>query len=241
MKQGSLIHPGYSERLGRFLGGAPGIYRHWVTRETARLTLFCILAIVFGAGSYGAVIGSWREPMQAVYTGIKLPLVILLTTLGNALINGMLAPLLGLNTSFRQTSLIVLMTFAIACIILGALAPVALFLIWNTPALGRDTRLGSLEYQFLQLMLAACIAYAGTMGNLQLLPLLSEWTASVRAARRVLLAWLAVNLLLGSQICWLLRPFIWDPARPIEFIGREYFRGSFFETVFDAVRRIIFP
>lgn len=241
MKQGGLLYPAFSERFARFLRGEPGIYRHWLTEQTARLTWFCLLAIVVGAGSYGAVIGSWREPLQAVYTAIKLPLVILLTTLGNALINGMLAPLLGLNTSFRQTFLIVLMTFAIACIILAALAPVALFLIWNTPALGRDTQLASLEYQFLQLTLATCIAYAGTIGNLRLLPLLSEWTASIRAARRVLLAWLAVNLLLGSQICWLLRPFIWDPARPIEFIGREYFRGSFFETVFHAAKRLLFP
>ncbi len=24
------------------------------------------------------------------------------------------------------------------------------------------------------------------------------------------------------------------------FIGREYFRGSFFETVFEAIRRLVF-
>jgi hypothetical protein len=26
----------------------------------------------------------------------------------------------------------------------------------------------------------------------------------------------------------------------VEFIGREYFHGSFFETVFEAARRLIF-
>ena len=41
--------------------------------------------------------GSWASPLQSLYAGIKLPLVILLTTLGNGLLNGMLAPLLGLN------------------------------------------------------------------------------------------------------------------------------------------------
>ena len=33
----------------------------------------------------------------------------------------------------------------------------------------------------------------------------------------------------------------WDPARPVVFIGREYFHGSFYETVFEAARRLLFP
>ena len=71
--------------------------RGWVLSRRSWLISFCVLAIVVGAGLYGAVMGCWRDPLQAVYTGIKLPLVILLTTLGNGLLNGMLAPLLGLN------------------------------------------------------------------------------------------------------------------------------------------------
>jgi hypothetical protein len=198
------------------------------------------MAIVVGAGAYGAVMGSWRGPLQALYTGIKLPLAILLTTLGNGLLNGMIAPLLGLNTTFRQSLIIVLMTFAIASAVLGALSPVAWFVVWNTPPLMATTQLVSPEYGGLQLTLASFLALAGVMGNVQLVPLLCEWTGHLPAARRVLLAWLAGNLLLGSQICWVLRPFIWDPARPVEFIGREYFHGSFFETVFEAARRLMF-
>jgi hypothetical protein len=56
----------------------------------------------------------------------------------------------------------------------------------------------------------------------------------------VLLAWLAGNLLLGSQIAWVLRPFIWDPAGRVEFIGQQYFHGSFYETVLEALRRLLF-
>lgn len=61
-----------------------------------------------------------------------------------------------------------------------------------------------------------------------------------RGARKVLVAWLAGNLFLGSQICWVLRSFIWDSARPTRFIGREYFRGTFYETLFEAVKRLLF-
>lgn len=223
-----------------FLRAEPTRLREWVTQRPANLVGCCLAAVVLGAGTYGAVMGCWRDPWQALYTGIKLPLVILLTTLGNGLLNGMLAPLLGFNATFRQSLTIVLLTFATASIILGALSPVALFVVWNTPSLSGATQLSSPEYGFMQLTLAGLIASAGVAGNVHVLPLLTQWTRSAAVARKVLLAWLAGNLFLGSQICWILRPFIWDPAGPTRFIGREYFRGSFYETVFEAVRRLFF-
>jgi hypothetical protein len=226
--------------VGDFLRAGPERLHDWVRERPSRLIAFCVAAIVIGAGTYGAAIGSWREPLQALYTGIKLPLAILLTTLGNGLLNGMLAPLLGLNVTFRQSLVMVLFSFALTSVILGALSPVALFVVWNTPALSAATRLASPEYGFMQLVIAGFMAIAGVVGNVRLLPLLSQWTRSATVARKVLFAWLAGNLFLGSQICWVLRPFIWDPAGRVEFIGQQYFRGSFYETVLEAAYRLLF-
>jgi hypothetical protein len=228
---------GYS--LDRFLRADAAILRDWVVSRETGLLWVCVAAIIAGAGIYGFVIGSWRDAAQAAYTAIKLPLVLLLTTAGNGMLNGMLAPLLGLNVTFKQSLVLVLFSFSIASLILGALAPVALFIVWNTPPLSAGTRLTSAEYGLLQLVLAAFVALAGISGNLKLMPVLRQWTRSCQAAQRVLLAWLAANLFLGSQIAWVLRPFIWDPAGPSQFIGRQYFRGSFFETVFEAARRLL--
>src|SRR5256885_786597 len=63
-------------------------------------------------------------------------------------------------------------------------------------------------YGFMQLTAVVLIAYAGVMANLKLLPLLRELSGSALVARKVVFAWLAGNLLLGSQLCWNLRPFI---------------------------------
>jgi hypothetical protein len=225
--------------IGILLRAQPDDLRDWLKCWRVKRVLWCVALVVLGAGPYGAVMGAWRDGLQALYTGIKLPLAILLATLGNALLNGMLAPLLGLNLTFRQSLLMVLMTFAIAAVVLGALSPVAAFVVWNTPPLTAATRLVSTEYGLLQLTLVAFIAYAGIIGNLSLMPLLRLIGGSPGVARKVLLAWLGANLLLGSQICWVLRPFIWDPARPVEFLGPEYLRGSFYETVFEAARRLL--
>jgi len=228
-------------RVSALLRAEPATLSESLKRSRTESLLWCVGVVIVRAGFYGAVMGAWRDLLQAFYTGIKLPLVILLTTLGNALLNAMLAPLLGLNLSFRQCLLVIFMTFTIAAIILGGLSPIAAFVVWNTPPLAAETRLVSPEYGLLQLTHVAFIAFSGVMGNLCLAPLLRLWSGSAAIARNVLLAWLAVNLLLGSQICWVLRPFIWDPARPVEFLGPEYLRGSFYETVFEAARRLMIP
>jgi len=230
---------GAPRSVDAFLRAGPESFHEWVTHRQSYLMAGCVAAIIVGAGSYGAVMGSWRDAGQAFYTGIKLPLVILLTTAGNGLLNGMLAPLLGLNVTFRQSLAAVLVSFAITSIVLCALSPVALFIVWNTPPLTAGTKLSSPEYGFLQLTLAVFVALGGIIGNVRLLPLLRHWAPNRLVARNVLLAWLAGNLLLGSQICWVLRPFIWDSKRPVEFIGPEGFHGSFFETVFQAAWRLI--
>src|ERR1035437_8110843 len=111
--------------LGVFLRARPELLREWMLSRQLNPMVLCAVAIVIGAGVYGAVMGSWRGPWQALYTGIKLPLAILLTTLGNGLLNGMLAPLLGINLTFRQSLSAVLMSFAVASVVLGALSPVA--------------------------------------------------------------------------------------------------------------------
>ncbi len=214
-------------QVGVLLRAQPAALGDWVTSWRIERALFCVAAIVVGAGLYGAAMGCWRSELQALYTAVKLPLVILLTTFGNGLLNGMLAPLLGLNLSLRQVLMTVLLTFTIASIMLGAFSPVAAFVVWNTPGLTDATRLVAPEYGLLQLTHAGFIAGAGVTGNLCLAPLLRQWSGKPVIAHKVLGAWLAANLFLGSQIAWVLRPFIWDPARPVEFIGQEYLRGSF--------------
>jgi len=72
-----------------------------------------------------------------------------------------------------------------------------------------------------------------------LLRLLQVLSGSDRIARRVLFAWLASNLFLGSQLCWILRPFIGSPGLPVEFLRPNAFQGNFYETVFRALAHLL--
>src|SRR5690242_13817713 len=120
-------------RLSRLLRGEVESLEAWSARWNAPRILSHIGVIIIGAGLYGAAMGWWRDPMQALYTAIKFPLIILLTATANAMLNAMLAPLLGLNIPFRQSFLSILMSFTIAGAILGSFAPIVAFVIWNAP------------------------------------------------------------------------------------------------------------
>jgi len=195
-----------------------------------------LLVVIVGAGLFGAALGAWRSPEQALYTAIKFPLIVLLTTMGNALLNGMLAPLLGLNLGFRESLHAVALSITVAAAILGSLAPVMLFLVWNAPAVTPGVRSLSLGFELVQLAGVAAIAFGGVAGVIRLRESLARLAGSRSTARRVLLAWLAVNLLLGAQLAWNLRPFIGAPEFPVEFLRPHPFAGNFFEAVFASLR-----
>ena len=200
-----------------------------------------IVLIVVGAGAFGAAMGCWRDPWQAVFAAIKLPLIMLLTAAGNALLNAMLAPLLGLHLHFRQSFLAVLASFALASAILGAFAPIAGFVIWNAPPLAEganDWARNSATHAAILLLLVAVIAFAGIAANVRLLQLLRALAADAGVARNVLFAWLAGNLFFGSQLSWVLRPFIGNPAMPVQFLRDDALRGNFYEAVFRTAVRL---
>jgi len=235
----ATAQPVSSPDLSDLLRGGTRSAGGWTGDWDARRAGLCLGVIVIGAGLYGAAMGIWRDPLQAGFNVFKFPLVICATTLGNALLNGMLAPLLGLDLRFRQSLMLVLMSFTIASAILGAFAPLVFFIIWNTPPLVPDVELPWTVYSFVQLVQVAVIAFAGVAANVRLFRLLEARAGSRLVARKVLFAWLAGNLFLGSQLCWILRPFIGSPGLPVQFLRPNAFAGNFYETVFHAVLRLL--
>jgi len=224
--------------IATLLRGEIESLRHWSQSWESRRIALHVGVIVVGAGCYGAAMGWWRDPQQALFTGIKFPLIILLTTLGNGLINGMLAPLLGLNIPFRQSLAAILMSFAVTAAILGAFSPLIAFLVWNAPPISSAAS-ASGTYNLVLSAHVLAIAMAGITGNARLFQLLYRLAGSQRLAQQVMFAWLAGNLFLGSQLSWILRPFVGSPGLPVEFLRANAFHGNFYEAAFYALTHIL--
>lgn len=201
--------------------------------------VLCLGVIILGAGLFGAAAGSWRSGLQAAITAVKLPLILLLTAAGNSMLNALLAPLLGLHIGFRQTALTILSSFALAAIILGSLSPALGFLVWNLPPMDAVSSRSRFAHAILLLTSVAAVAFAGIAANFRLLGLLKFQSGNRGIAARILLAWLAANLLLGTQLTWMARPFFGTPLLPVKWLRPDAFSGNFFESTAASVRRVL--
>jgi hypothetical protein len=231
-----MIAPPADRHFNTLLSGEADALHGSLNRLDSAKMLRNVAVIAVGAGLYGAAMGWWRAPEQALFVAVKFPLIILLTTLGNALLNAMLAPLLGLNLTVRQSLHAVLMSFTISAAILGAFAPLIAFMLWNAPPLTEPSLSARTTYSCIQLAHVTIIAFAGVAGNARLFQLLQRLAGGDRgAAQRVLFAWLAGNLFLGSQLSWILRPFLGSPHLPVQFFRTDAMAGGFFESVFASL------
>jgi hypothetical protein len=200
--------------------------------------LSCLILAVLCSSVYGMSTGIWRAPLQGFYVAVKFPLLIVLVTVGNALINSMFAKVLGAKLTFRESFTAVLMSFSIASIILASFAPLMLCLVWNSPPVTDPN--STIAHHGILLFNVVSIAFAGVVSNLHLYKLILHLTESKTESRRIIFSWLAVNLLLGSQLSWIMRPFIGGPKGAVEFLRENAFSGNFFEAVFHTAKDLMF-
>lgn len=228
---------GFARRLAVLCRGDAAQIAPWIEEEGNAWPLYCCGVIVVGTALYGASIGLWQHPMQAVYAAVKFPLLIFLTVLGNAAINGMLAQVLGLGLTFRQTTLAILMSFVIVALFLGALTPLSLFLVYNVPP--PTSRACKTAYSVILLTHVIVIAYAGVAANVRLFKLLERLSHSTTLALKILFAWLAGNMFLGTQLSWIMSPFIGDPNVPLQIIQDHILEKNFFEYAFERFMDLV--
>lgn len=204
----------------------------WLEPESNRL-IWCVALIFLGGGLYGFTLGVWRSPLQGVFVAVKFPMLLLLTALGTALANSILAQLLGARMTLRQSTLAVLMSFALLAALLASLTPLILFFLWHLPVMGSVDQAGA--HRLFLLMNVVIIAFSGTVANLQLYRLLHQICTDV--ALKIIFIWLGMNLFLGAQLSWNLRPFFGTPGLPVHFLREDPFAGSFYEAVFKLLIR----
>ncbi|MFA6566607.1 MAG: hypothetical protein WCS96_00195 [Victivallales bacterium] len=218
--------------------GIPGELAGLIKNSGNECLYSCFILAILCSSVYGLSVGIWRAPLQGFYVAMKFPFLIVLVTVGNALINGIFAKVLGAKMTFRESFIAVLMSFTIASVILASFAPLMLCLIWNCPSVSEPNSI--ISHHGILLFNVVAIAFAGAVSNLHLYKLVLHLTESKVESRRIIFSWLAVNLLLGSQLSWIMRPFIGGPKGAVEFLRENAFAGNFFEAVFHTAKDLMF-
>lgn len=195
----------------------------WAMRpDRPRSLLLHLLAfvVVFGV-FYGAVMGSFggvsgRRALQPLYSGLKVPML-LLVTFGLSLPSFfVLNTLLGVRDDFGQVFRGLVATQAALTIVLAALAPMTA--LWYASSADYESALMFNAFIFL----VASVAAQG---------LLRRWYAPLvrrNPRHRVLLrAWLVIYAFVGIQTGWTLRPFVGHPQAQTRFFREEAWGNAY--------------
>lgn len=194
------------------------------------------LWLLAGAAGYGATFGAWRGVEQAAYSALKMPLFIVGLVLVSSVLNVMLAQVLGARLTALQVGVCILLGLSIMTVILLALCPVMAFFAWQSPSPESPAALNT--YRALLLANTSVIALAGILGNIRLYGLLRRLTGSSQVANRVLLGWLLTTGLAGSELSWVLSPFLARPDIPVPFLNPNAFTSNFFEYLWHATQQL---
>ena len=229
---------GRAPLMGGFLLHADDLLRGapWVTRPARpRAVLLHLLAFVLLFGLfYGLVMGSFggvagRRALQPLYSGVKVPLL-LLVTFGLSLPSFfVLNSVLGVRGDFPYVLRGLIATQAALTIVLAALAPVTAF--WYASSADYDTALLFNAFVFFVASVAAQF-------------LLRRWYRPLVARngrhRTLLRAWLVIYAFVGIQMGWTLRPFVGHPHGETRFFREEAWGNAYVhvaEIFWRAVRK----
>lgn len=203
-------------------------------RELTRIALWAVKVTLCSGALYGFVFGLWRATEQAAYAAVKLPLLLLLIVAASAVINGFLALVLRARIGVMQGLVAILLSLSVAAVMLAAIAPVALLFVLGVPGPGHPSATPEELYrtaEYVLLFHTIVIGACGIAGNLRLFRMLRLLSPSPSIARNVFASWILVDGFVGTQLSWILRPFLCKPTLEPEFLRRDALAGNFFEEL----------
>lgn len=181
---------------------------------------------------YGAIIGAFSSPQQAIASAVKLPALYLLTLIICLPALYIFNVLFGSTKSIAQHFTYVLSTAAVIALLLCGFAPVTLFFLITIT--GRD-------YSFFLLLNVAIFGLTGVFGvsflHQAMRPDTEETDSNVKIRAKILRLWLMLYGFVGSQLGWTLRPFFGAYAERFQ-VFRPH-SGNFLTGVWNAIANIM--
>jgi len=196
---------------------------------------FVLIAIVMAA-CYGVVMGgtNWLQGQNAMpfnleflmmlITGIKVPVLYLLTLFIVVAPIYVSSTFVGSGITFSQMVALLLSSTAIMATTLASMASVAFFFSLTTT-----------NYSFIKILHVIFFAYAGLAGVGYLLRGFEVIAPGAKRAtlRWIFVLWLVLYMFVGTQMAWVLRPFVGSPD--LEFQVFREKEGNFYENVLQSI------
>jgi hypothetical protein len=182
-----------------------------------------VFSMVYGVvmGSFGGFAGG--RIWQVVFATVKLPFLLLATSLIALPSFFILNTLFGLRRDFLVATRALLATQAGLTVILASLAPFTAFWYASSADYSGAVRLNT--FMFAVASFGAQILLRGYYR-----PLIRR----NKHHRTMLWAWLVIYMFVGIQMAWILRPFVGDLHSPVQF-----FRPGAFTNAYEVVFKLM--
>lgn len=197
---------------------------------SAKMRAMLLSSIIFMA-LYGAVMGSTQGTVwQVLSSAVKLPILFLATLVVCSPTLYFFNTIFGSNQSLTQNFALILTAITVTAVILLSFSPIVLFFMLTTSG-----------YQFFKLLNVGVFAIAGFIGVLFLsrgMAIVSDGgREGVRARRNVVRLWILIYAFVGSQMAWMLRPFIGAPGMEFELFRQM--GGNFYANIIASIGEIL--
>lgn len=186
--------------------------------------LFISSAIFFGF--YGFIMGAYGHWYQSLVSAIKLPALYLITLIICFPTLYIFNVLFGSKCKVEQYLCLLMSAMGLISILLCAFAPITLFFL-----------LSIYDYHFYLLLNVVILGVTGFFGiqffykGMKKLMKVDEIGYEIRY--KILLGWLFLYGIIGSQLSWTLRPFMGTPGEPFQLFRPV--ESNFYSAVFKSV------
>lgn len=202
--------------VDQILRSETGLAENMPRPRLGRLLTFIVLFGIF----YGALMGSYgvtgTRLMQPIFSGVKVPLLLLVTFAISLPSFWVLNTLLGVGSDFREVLSALMTTQAALTVVLASLAPFTVF--WYV---------SFSDYHNAILFNGVMFGVASVAAQWFLRRLYRPLILRNPTHRRLLRFWLIIYAFVGIQMGYLLRPFIGNPILDVRFFREDSWGNAY--------------
>ncbi|MEN8151338.1 MAG: hypothetical protein ABFS86_16095 [Planctomycetota bacterium] len=186
--------------------------------DASRVPWLALGGLVCLAGfAYGTAMGfSDARPLQSLYSGLKVPMLFVLTSVVCLPNFFVVNTLLGLRNDFTSAFRGIVAAQATGAVCLASLAPFTLFIYVSSD-----------DYNFALVFNGGMFLLATVAAQLTLSKHYAPLIAANPRHRNGRTAWAILYVFVAIQLAWILRPFVGSPGLPTRFFREEAWDNAY--------------
>lgn len=201
-----------------------GNSRQIILQQLALILIFTFL--------YGIIMGSYNGWLQSIVTGIKIPVLILLSLLICFPALYVIQSIIGSTMTISQMAKILFSGFFVFSTIALSFGPIVIFFM-----------ITSNSYSFLKLLHVAIFVFSGIFAVRTIVSGLKfsceRKNLYPKLGLTIFKTWVFILAFVSSQLAWNLRPFVGSRELPFELFREK--EGNFFIAVINSLGHIVSP